>query len=328
MKILTFFSVFAFLFLWQKTIYAFVFLIFMFFGIYSEIFLFLRIRKNIIKEATLVKESLFYRLSVGDFYLYIFSFFLAFFTLISLFLNLLSIEKFDLFFLFVLLPLLLIFFKKKLLLQFVNNAYNDFRIIVLSSFINALFYAFLKLFFLDFSFDLQDLKLALISYKISVFFIFDFISGLLNLCHVLKLYFLSFLTPFYAGIINFILDFFNFFVLSSCFALLYNFSFKSKVKSLFIVFCFVFFLTFYHLNQSKNSHILPYQKELFFVIENLSFFKEQNLSTLKENQKKLDENLEILSKILDKNAFEISIWWFSKEKKDLVDSLKRAQNAL
>ncbi|HHP5551593.1 TPA: hypothetical protein ACSCZS_000759, partial [Campylobacter jejuni] len=44
-------------------------------------FLFLKLRKNIIKEATLIKGSLFYRISIGDFYLYIFSFFLAIFGL-------------------------------------------------------------------------------------------------------------------------------------------------------------------------------------------------------------------------------------------------------
>ncbi|EAL1123171.1 hypothetical protein B7669_05600, partial [Campylobacter coli] len=135
------FSIFAFLFFWQKFAWVSLFLIPIFLAFFLEFFYFLRLRKNIIKEATMIKNSLIYRVSAGDFYIYSLSFFMALFALASLFLNLISFEKQDGIFLFVLLPLFLFFFKQKLQLQFLDNAYNDFRIIILSSLILALLYA-------------------------------------------------------------------------------------------------------------------------------------------------------------------------------------------
>ncbi|ECQ5752758.1 hypothetical protein FZV58_06370, partial [Campylobacter jejuni] len=145
--ILTLLSLFGFLLTWQRSAFSLFFLISIFLTLFWEFFLFLKLRKNIIKEATLIKGSLFYRVSMGDFYLYIFSFFLAIFGLVSLFLNFLNLEKIDFVFIFIILPLLMIFLKKELHLQFVDNAYNDFRIIVIASFFTALFYAFYGLFF-------------------------------------------------------------------------------------------------------------------------------------------------------------------------------------
>ncbi|EAK1484538.1 hypothetical protein CS463_01350, partial [Campylobacter jejuni] len=137
--ILTLLSLFGFLLTWQRSAFSLFFLIPIFLTLFWEFFLFLKLRKNIIKEATLIKGSLFYRISMGDFYLYIFSFFLAIFVL--------NLEKIDFVFIFIILPLLMIFLKKELHLQFIDNAYNDFRIVVIASFFTALFYAFYGLFF-------------------------------------------------------------------------------------------------------------------------------------------------------------------------------------
>ncbi len=91
-------SIFAFLFFWQKFAWVSLFLIPIFLAFFLEFFYFLRLRKNIIKEATMIKDSLIYRVSAGDFYIYSLSFFMALFALASLFLNLISFEKQDGFF--------------------------------------------------------------------------------------------------------------------------------------------------------------------------------------------------------------------------------------
>ncbi|ELN4915340.1 hypothetical protein RZ793_001193, partial [Campylobacter coli] len=167
-------SIFAFLFFWQKFAWVSLFLIPIFLAFFLEFFYFLRLRKNIIKEATMIKDSLIYRVSAGDFYIYSLSFFMALFALASLFLNLISFEKQDGFFLFVLLPLFLFFFRQKLQLQFLDNAYNDFRIIILSSLILALLYAIFNGVVNPIqSFNLEDFNQSIIYYKNSKFFIFD-----------------------------------------------------------------------------------------------------------------------------------------------------------
>ncbi len=91
--ILTLLSLFGFLLTWQRSAFSLFFLIPIFLTLFWEFFLFLKLRKNIIKEATLIKGSLFYRISMGDFYLYIFSFFLAIFGLVSLMLGEASITE-------------------------------------------------------------------------------------------------------------------------------------------------------------------------------------------------------------------------------------------
>ncbi len=217
-------SIFAFLFFWQKFAWVSLFLIPIFLAFFLEFFYFLRLRKNIIKEATMIKDSLIYRVSAGDFYIYSLSFFMALFALASLFLNLISFEKQDGFFLFVLLPLFLFFFKQKLQLQFLDNAYNDFRIIILSSLILALLYAIFNGVVNPIqSFNLEDFNQSIIYYKNSKFFIFDLISQILTLINALKEYFLYSLGLFWFRVLNFIFDFINFFIFCSFVAYLYNF---------------------------------------------------------------------------------------------------------
>ncbi|EGB1162030.1 hypothetical protein H6Z10_000234, partial [Campylobacter jejuni] len=191
--ILTLLSLFGFLLTWQRTVFSLFFLIPIFLTLFWEFFLFLKLRKNIIKEATLIKGSLFYRISMGDFYLYIFSFFLAIFGLISLFLNFLNLEKIDFVFIFIILPLLMIFLKKELHLQFVDNAYNDFRIVVIASFFTALFYAFYGLFFTyNEILNLELFSRKIIAYKSASFVYFDFLSEFLHFVSNLKFFIFSY----------------------------------------------------------------------------------------------------------------------------------------
>ncbi|EAK6991045.1 hypothetical protein FBJ86_08570, partial [Campylobacter jejuni] len=179
--ILTLLSLFGFLLTWQRSAFSLFFLIPIFLTLFWEFFLFLKLRKNIIKEATLIKGSLFYRISMGDFYLYIFSFFLAIFGLVSLFLNFLNLEKIDFVFIFIILPLLMIFLKKELHLQFIDNAYNDFRIVVIASFFYCFILCILWAFFTyNELLNLELFSRKIIAYKSASFVYFDFLSEFLH----------------------------------------------------------------------------------------------------------------------------------------------------
>ncbi|TKX31819.1 hypothetical protein [Campylobacter estrildidarum] len=317
-------ALFAFILTWQFFNYAFIFLIFIFYAFMREFLIFLKFRKNVLKEATIVKNSLIYRITSGDFYLYIISFFMALFATFSLFSNLITSQKQDFLFLFIFLPLFLLFFKKKFHLQFIDNAYNDFRIIVITSFFTAFIYSLFNLFFVkQVDFNLNDFYQNMIYYKNSSFFIFDFISQCLAILNGLKEYFLFSFGIIWFKIFNFIFDFLNFFILSSFISYLYNFAFK-KNKIYIFIFSFLIAITLFFSRETKNESVKTYHKEIFFMVNNLSFLKEQNLSTLKEDKDKLDKNLRQVREILNKNAFEIGIWWFSKEKEDLQKSLNES----
>ncbi|EDP0161547.1 hypothetical protein GQJ39_01380, partial [Campylobacter jejuni] len=246
--ILTLLSLFGFLLTWQRTVFSLFFLIPIFLTLFWEFFLFLKLRKNIIKEATLIKGSLFYRISMGDFYLYIFSFFLAIFGLISLFLNFLNLEKIDFVFIFIILPLLMIFLKKELHLQFVDNAYNDFRIVVIASFFTALFYAFYGLFFTyNEILNLELFSRKIIAYKSASFVYFDFLSEFLHFVSNLKFFIFSYFGYLGFRVLNFIFDFFNFFMFCSLLAFVFNFVLKIKIKIIVLFLCFIMVLASYFL---------------------------------------------------------------------------------
>lgn len=312
-------ALFAFIATWQNFNYAFIFLFFLFYALFKEFFAFLKFRKNIIKEATIIKNSLIYHLST-DFYIYIISFFVSVFAFLSLFLNLISFDKQD--FIFLLLPLALFFLKKKLYLQFVDNAYNDFRIIIIASFFIALIYAFFKLFFVNFDdLSLSNLNDLIVHYKNSTFFVFDFISQILNILSALKIYFLLSLGEFWFGIFNFFMDFFNFFILCSVLAYIYNFAFKNSKKLYVFILSVIMGFGLFFLGESKNQNLKPLQKEIILMGENLKFLKEQNLSSLKQDKENLEKNLKQVQELLNKNTFELGIWWFSKEKEDLQKML-------
>ncbi|OEV43493.1 hypothetical protein AJY72_01130 [Campylobacter jejuni] len=316
--ILTLLSLFGFLLTWQRSAFSLFFLIPIFLTLFWEFFLFLKLRKNIIKEATLIKGSLFYRISMGDFYLYIFSFFLAIFGLVSLFLNFLNLEKIDLVFIFIILPLLMIFLKKELHLQFVNNAYNDFRIVVIASFFTALFYAFYGLFFTYNEFlNLELFSRKIITYKSASFVYFDFLSEFLYFVSNLKLFIFSHFGYLSFRALNFIFDFFNFFMFCSLLAFVFNFVLKIKIKIIVLFLCFIMVLGSYFLKEQRNNALKSEQEQILLWMNNFNFLKDYNLSLIQKEKDLFEKDLKDLREIFKKNAFEIGIWWFSKEKEDL-----------
>ncbi|EOH3312741.1 hypothetical protein ACLWF0_000824 [Campylobacter jejuni] len=316
--ILTLLSLFGFLLTWQRSAFSLFFLIPIFLALFWEFFLFLKLRKNIIKEATLIKGSLFYRVSMGDFYLYIFSFFLAIFGLISLFLNFLNLEKIDFVFIFIILPLLMIFLKKELHLQFVDNAYNDFRIVVIASFFTALFYAFYGLFFTyNELLNLELFSRKIIAYKSASFVYFDFLSELLYFVSNLKLFIFSHFGYLSFRVLNFIFDFFNFFMFCSLLAFVFNFVLKIKIKIIVLFLCFIMVLASYFLKEQRNNALKSEQEQILLWMNNFDFLKDHNLSLIQKEKDLFEKDLKDLREIFKKNAFEIGIWWFSKEKEDL-----------
>ncbi|MFK0436955.1 hypothetical protein ACISOE_03850, partial [Campylobacter jejuni] len=232
--ILTLLSLFGFLLTWQRSAFSLFFLISIFLTLFWEFFLFLKLRKNIIKEATLIKGSLFYRVSMGDFYLYIFSFFLAIFGLVSLFLNFLNLEKIDFVFIFIILPLLMIFLKKELHLQFVDNAYNDFRIVVIASFFTALFYAFYGLFFTyNELLNLELFSRKIIAFRSVLFFIFFFFFNFYIFFSILNFFFFFFFFFLGFGFLLFFFYFFIFFFFFFFFFFVFFFFFLLYLKLIF-----------------------------------------------------------------------------------------------
>lgn len=316
--ILVFFSLVLFLLTWQKTAFALLFLLPLFLTLFWEFFLFLKLRKNIIKEATLIKGSLFYRISMGDFYLYIFSFFLACFGMVSLFLNFLSLEKNDFIFAFIILPLLMLFFKNKLHLQFVDNAYNDFRIVIISSFFTAFLYAgFGLLFSYDEILNLNLFSQKIIAYKSSSFFYLDFLSEILYFISHLKLFFFSYFGNLGFKILNFIFDFFNFFMFCSLLAYIFNFILKIKIKYVILFLSCVGVVMNYSLKEERNNVLKREQEQILSWMNNFVLFKDNNFSVIQKEKDEFEKDLKEVKKLFNKNAFELGIWWFSKEKQDL-----------
>ncbi|ECR1496084.1 hypothetical protein F0J64_00005, partial [Campylobacter jejuni] len=301
--ILTLLSLFGFLLTWQRSAFSLFFLIPIFLALFWEFFLFLKLRKNIIKEATLIKGSLFYRVSMGDFYLYIFSFFLAIFGLISLFLNFLNLEKIDFVFIFIILPLLMIFLKKELHLQFVDNAYNDFRIVVIASFFTALFYAFYGLFFTyNELLNLELFSRKIIAYKSASFVYFDFLSELLYFVSNLKLFIFSHFGYLSFRVLNFIFDFFNFFMFCSLLAFVFNFVLKINIKIIVLFLCFIMVLGSYFLKEQRNNALKSEQEQILLWMNNFDFLKDHNLSLIQKEKDLFEKDLKDLREIFKKNA--------------------------
>ncbi|PJQ84868.1 hypothetical protein CV417_06060 [Campylobacter jejuni subsp. jejuni] len=316
--ILTLLSLFGFLLTWQRSAFSLFFLIPIFLTLFWEFFLFLKLRKNIIKEATLIKGSLFYRISMGDFYLYIFSFFLAIFGLVSLFLNFLNLEKIDFVFIFIILPLLMIFLKKELHLQFVDNAYNDFRIVVIASFFYCFILCILWAFFTyNELLNLELFSRKIIAYKSASFVYFDFLSEFLHFVSNLKFFIFSYFGYLGFRALNFIFDFFNFFMFCSLLAFVFNFVLKIKIKIIVLFLCFIMVLGNYFLKEQRNNVLKSEQEQILLWMNNFNFLKDNNLSLIQKEKDLFEKDLKDLREIFKKNAFEIGIWWFSKEKEDL-----------
>ncbi|KAA6233812.1 hypothetical protein FMM56_02575 [Campylobacter sp. LR264d] len=322
-KILALLSPFCFLISWQHFVFAPFFLFFSFYGIFVEFKSFLQAKKQILKTATILEESLFYKLTNGNFFIYFMTFFLSLFCILSLFVNLLNLESIDYVFLFVFLPLFLLIFKKSFFSQFKKNAYNDFRIIIFTSFLIALIYALFKLFFIE----NQPQNLSILSdnikfYKGSKLLLLDKLSYILNMLMSLKLFLLYYLGNFYFKLFSFIFDFMNFFILSSIIAYLYNYCFKLKFKFLILSLSLILCTLSLYTIPYKNAASLDYNKELIFLIDNLQNLKEQNLSKMQENTKNLNKQLKEIEKVLNKNTYELFKWWFSDEKKELQKMLR------
>lgn len=316
--ILTLLSLFGFLLTWQRSAFSLFFLIPIFLTLFWEFFLFLKLRKNIIKEATLIKGSLFYRISMGDFYLYIFSFFLAIFGLVSLFLNFLNLEKIDFVFIFIILPLLMIFLKKELHLQFIDNAYNDFRIVVIASFFYCFILCILWAFFTyNELLNLELFSRKIIAYKSASFVYFDFLSEFLHFVSNLKFFIFSYFGYLGFRALNFIFDFFNFFMFCSLLAFVFNFVLKIKIKIIVLFLCFIMVLGNYFLKEQRNNALKSEQEQILLWMNNFNFLKDNNLSLIQKEKDLFEKDLKDLREIFKKNAFEIGIWWFSKEKEDL-----------
>ncbi len=79
-------------------------------------------------------------------------------------------------------------------------------------------------------------------------------------------------------------------------------------------------LASFFIIEDKNQNPKAYQKELVLMMNNLS----QNLSMLQNDKDRLVKNLKQVQELLDKNAFEIGIWWFSKEKEELQKALNES----
>lgn len=62
---------FIFCMTWQYSSFSLLTSPFVFYALMREFFSFLKLIKSIIKEATMIKNGLTYRISIGDFYIYI-----------------------------------------------------------------------------------------------------------------------------------------------------------------------------------------------------------------------------------------------------------------
>lgn len=68
----------------------------------------------------------------------------------------------------------------------------------------------------------------------------------------------------------------------------------------------------YFLKEQRNNTLKSEQEQILLWMNNFNFLKDHNLSLIQK-----EKDLKDLREIFKKNAFEIGIWWFSKEKEDL-----------
>ncbi|HDZ5065832.1 TPA: hypothetical protein RTH01_001106, partial [Campylobacter jejuni] len=215
-------------------------------------------------------------------------------------------------------PVLMMFLKKELHLQFVDNAYNDFRIVIIASFFTALFYAFYGLFFTyNGLLNLELFSKKIIAYKNASFIYFDFLSEFLYFVSNLKFFIFSYFGNLAFKVLNFIFDFFNFFMFCSLLAFVFNFVLKIKIKIIVLLLCFIMVLGNYFSKEQRNNVLKSEQEQILLWMNNFDFLKDNNLSLIQKEKDLFEKDLKELREIFKKNAFEIGIWWFSKEKEDL-----------
>lgn len=117
--------------------------------------------------------------------------------------------------------------------------------------------------------------------------------------------------------LNFIFDFFNFFMFCSLLAFVFNFVLKIKIKIIVLFLCFIMVLGNYFLKEQRNNALKSEQEQILLWMNNFNFLKDNNLSLIQKEKDLFEKDLKDLREIFKKNAFEIGIWWFSKEKEDL-----------
>lgn len=322
MRLLAVFGLLGFVLSWQKLIFAPLFLLAPFYALYKENFLILWARKNIIKKATLKKSALFYRLTEKNTLLQAIAFCLALVAISSLVLNLMYANALDFIFLFVFFPLLFLFVKMLLRSQFRTNPYNTLRVVLVAAFVTSLFYSFSQLFFRQNYEPFFYLNNFLDTYKSSVLPPLDAFSQTLYFVVVFKNFMIFWLENLSAKCLIFGLEVLNFFVLCSSFALLCSFVLKDKKSTIFWLLASILSLLFYE----ESVNVKPkYQEKFSTYLQNAqSPLLEQNLSAVQEQNELYKANLAKFKELLNKNAFEISIWWLSNEKDELKKSLQKA----
>ncbi|EAI3337198.1 hypothetical protein E3M72_06975, partial [Campylobacter jejuni] len=87
---------------------------------------------------------------------------------------------------------------------------------------------------------------------------------------------------------------------------------KIKIKIIVLFLCFIMVLGNYFLKEQRNNVLKSEQEQILLWMNNFNFLKDNNLSLIQK-----EKDLKDLREIFKKNAFEIGIWWFSKEKEDL-----------
>ncbi|TQR33731.1 hypothetical protein DMB92_02260 [Campylobacter sp. MIT 99-7217] len=318
MKAIALLSLCFFVLFWQSLSFAFLFLILPFLALFRQNFIILRARKRLLKRAILRSNSFFFRLTKRHFFLLFLSFFLALLSLCSLSLNLMYAKSLDFVLLFAFFPLLYFFLKKRLFTQFKKSSFNTPYIIMLCALFPALIYALFMISFekMDAFFYLQN---EIDSFKTATFKPLEALSMMLHYLSLLRGFFSLYLNSFLLECLFFCFHFFNFFFLLCVFALLINPA-LNELKYLFLSLFCAFVLLFFYEEQKNKEPFLA--QKLSFLIKNLEqkeLLFDNNLSKLKLEESLLKE----LRKGLDKSFFELGIWWFSDEKKELDERLKK-----
>lgn len=317
------FSPVAFVFLWQDFALAFLLWLPPFFALFKENLSFLRARKKLIKRAIFKGGSLFDRLTNGQIFLKFLAFFIALLAVLSLALNLMYASHFDFFMLFGVFSLLYFVFKNRLYSQFKKSSFNTFRALFLLALPCAFFYALFN--FL--SFENKDaflyLKEHIDAYKSANFRALDELSYMLNLSSVLKNFFLFYTQSLVLRGFAFVFDFLNFFILLSSFGLLLHFALKNLFHLFLSFLCACLLIGVYEDRLNQNELIL--KDKLPLLLENFSqapLLLDSNLTQIQKDAQDRAFLLQEFKNTLSKSLFELGLWWFSDEKKELEKRLK------
>ncbi|TQR40606.1 hypothetical protein DMB95_07180 [Campylobacter sp. MIT 12-8780] len=321
MRFFTLFSLFAFCLLWQELAFAFVLLLLPLYVIFHELFIFFKARKMIIKRATLRQNALLYKLTKGDFFSKSLAFVFAFGIWLHLVLNLMLAGLLDLLFLFVIFPcffvLVVLFFRT----QFKKHPYNIFKFILFASLACAFFYALVQVFMLEKTEAFLYLSNNIDVYKTSTLAFIDSFSQALHMFLVFKNFLLLLSDDLSIYVLVFCFDFMNFFTQALAFGFVYSFVFKGKMD---FFLCLVFGLLLLFVYDEKKNEEHKYQDKVPILMQNLdqsSLFLDENLSLLKQKNQNFYQELESLRSLLNKNAFDMGIWWFSADKDKLKKDL-------